>query len=757
MISKKYLYLILVIFAASSFSQAIDQSLLSQLSPDQIQKVQESLLEQNSIDGEDVEMSLQVESLIDKELASTEDEIISRKFGYDFFSKIPTSLTAIGDLPLPNEYRISLRDQLRVILSGSKDSIFNLNVRLDGTILFPEIGSISVVGKTFGEVKDLLSQKISESYIGVNIDVAIKDLSAKKITIVGAVETPGTYLVNPFSTITSALAYSGGVSEIGSLRNIKLIRSDGSTYAFDLYDLLIRGDRENDINVQAGDTILITAANQFVEINGSVNRPGIYELDKNETIQDAIDFSLGFTQTANKSNISISVLDLESASVIKKTTDNLGHKLENVLDINVFSYVSQDRSAVQVIGSVRQPGFYSLETFSTLNELIEGLEFIDTYPWLGVLEQFDDENLIKSSTLFSLKDKNTYQDIALLPNSRVFFANIESRSFDVNENSRYLIDQYSISIDHAQGIYKLPIFGKFSVLDLVNLLGLNMDDVEREVTYISPSENLIINEEYTDLNLVAQKYNYLKFRSPVNDLITVEISGAVEFPGSYTLKPNTSIQDVYDLLGGFKNEAFLEGIILTRDSIREVQIEAVERAKKILESAIIGSVQNGESEQDLDLLMASASSNNIDMKYLGRISGDFSPSSFGALNTILYDGDSITIPKYPSTINVFGEVLNPLSFQYKEGIDLRDAISTAGGFRSFADQSKVYIIRANGEVEKSGRNLFTNNVELEVGDTIIVPRKFATTNPVLRSLAPITQILSDVAFSAAAIESLSSN
>ncbi len=757
MISKKYLYLILVIFTASSFSQAIDQSLLSQLSPDQIQKVQESLLEQNSIDGEDVEMSLQVESLIDKRLASTEDEIISRKFGYDFFSKIPTSLTAIGDLPLPNEYRISLRDQLRVILSGSKDSIFNLNVRLDGTILFPEIGSISVVGKTFGEVKDLLSQKISESYIGVNIDVAIKDLSAKKITIVGAVETPGTYLVNPFSTITSALAYSGGVSEIGSLRNIKLIRSDGSTYNFDLYDLLIRGDRENDINVQAGDTILITAANQFIEINGSVNRPGIYELDKNETIQDAIDFSLGFTQTANKSNISISVLDLESASVIKKTVDNLGHKLENVLDINVFSYVSQDRSAVQVIGSVRQPGFYSLETFSTLNELIEGLEFIDTYPWLGVLEQFDDENLIKSSTLFSLKDKNTYQDIALLPNSRVFFANIESRSFDVNENSRYLIDQYSISIDHAQGIYRLPIFGKFSVLDLVNLLGLNMDDVEREVTYISPSENLIINEEYTDLNLVAQKYNYLKFRSPVNDLITVEVSGAVEFPGSYTLKPNTSIQDVYNLLGGFKDEAFLEGIILTRDSIREVQVEAVEKAQKILESAIIGSAQNGESEQDLDLLMASASSNNIDMKYLGRISGDFSPSSFGALNTILYDGDSITIPKYPSTINVFGEVLNPLSFQYNEGIDLRDAISIAGGFRSFADQSKVYIIRANGEVEKSGRNLFTNNVDLEVGDTIIVPRKFTTTNPVLRSLAPITQILSDVAFSAAAIESLSSN
>ena len=154
------------------------------------------------------------ESLITKQSTKDANNISGKKYGYDFFSSMPTSLLAVGDLPLPNDYKISLRDQFTVILSGSKDAIFNLNVKLDGTVLFPELGAISVAGLSFQEVKDQLSQLIEQSYIGVNIDVSMQNLSAKKITIVGAVQTPGTYLVNPFSSITSALAYSGGISEI---------------------------------------------------------------------------------------------------------------------------------------------------------------------------------------------------------------------------------------------------------------------------------------------------------------------------------------------------------------------------------------------------------------------------------------------------------------------------------------------------------------------------------------------------------------
>ena len=188
-------------------------------------------------------------------------------------------------------------------------------MNLDGTILFPELGSIYVVGETFQEVKAKLKNLIKQSYIGVQIDLSLKNLSAKKITIVGAVKTPGTYLVNPFSTISSALGYSGGVSEIGTLRNIRLIRTNGKSYSFDLYKLLISGDRSDDITIESGDVIVIDPAQQFINISGQVKRPAIYEILEDETLDDLIYFALGFTQMANKSNINLRVLDIETSSV----------------------------------------------------------------------------------------------------------------------------------------------------------------------------------------------------------------------------------------------------------------------------------------------------------------------------------------------------------------------------------------------------------------------------------------------------------
>ena len=292
---KKYSFVVLSIFSFYSSGQAIDEAILSQLSPQQIEMAKGAFASSNSTDITIEELPPIDESLVSKESMIDANNIPGKKYGYDFFLSMPTSLSAVGDLPLPNDYKISLRDQFSVILSGSKNAIFNLNVKLDGTILFPELGSISVAGLTFQEVKEKLTQLIDQSYIGVTADISLQNLSAKKITIVGAVNSPGTYLVNPFSTITGALAYSGGISEIGSLRDIKLIRNNSEISSFDLYDLLIKGDRSNDLTIEAGDTLLINAANQFVEIKGGVKRPGIYEVLEGETFSDLVDFALGFS------------------------------------------------------------------------------------------------------------------------------------------------------------------------------------------------------------------------------------------------------------------------------------------------------------------------------------------------------------------------------------------------------------------------------------------------------------------------------
>lgn len=752
---KKYLLLALSLFPFYSFGQAIDPSILSQLSPEQIEMAKDAYASKNSTDKSVEELPVIDESLVIKKSSGDSNKIAGKKYGYDFFSSMPTSLTAVGDLPLPNDYIISLRDQFTVILTGSKDALFNLNVKLDGTILFPELGSVSVVGLSFKEVKEKLSQLIKQAYIGVNIDVSLQNLSAKKITIVGAVNTPGTYLVNPFSTITGALAYSGGISEIGSLRDIKLIRNNKEVFSFDLYDLLIKGNRSNDLTIEAGDTLLINAASQFVEITGAVKRPGIYEVLEGETINSLVDFALGFNQTANKSNISVSFLDLNEASIVKKNVDTLDQNLQNALSVNVFNYVNEPSANILVQGAIEEPGFYNALKYRKLTDLINDLKFIDVYPWLAVLEQFDENKLIKSTVLFNLNDPNTYTSVELLPNSRIYFANIDTRSFDVSETSRKLITEYELRLSHRQGNFRLPVYGKYSVSSFINLLGLDMSDVDNIATYVSPLKNIVVNDNYKNMQYIAEKYNTVNFRSFDNDLIEVSISGAVDFPGTYVLNDDATIEDLYQLVGNFKNQAYLKGIILTRDNIRASQIKSIEKSKEDLNKVILTSVQKGENIGDINLIRALSES--IEPENLGRLAGDFSPKSQGSINTILFDGDTIIVPKNSNAVNVLGEVLNPIAFEYSKKLTITSAINQAGGYQQYADKRRVYVIKANGIVKKANRNIFVRNVGIEPGDTIVVPRKIITDNPALAALLPVTKILSDLAFSAAAIESLSNS
>ena len=159
-------------------------------------------------------------------------------------------------------------------------------------------------------------------------------------------------------------------------------------------------------------------------------------------------------------------------------------------------------------------------------------------------------------------------------------------------------------------------------------------------------------------------------------------------------------------------------------------------------------------------------SESIDPKNLGRISGDFSPGSSTSSNIILKEGDSIIIPTKPYTINVFGEVLNPTAFEYSRRISVNQAINTAGGLKSYADKNRIYVIKANGIVKKQSRSNFTKvltlgifprNLKLEPGDTVVVPRRIVTRNNAIQALIPITQIISDLAFAASAIDNLNDN
>jgi protein involved in polysaccharide export with SLBB domain len=122
---------------------------------------------------------------------------------------------------------------------------------------------------------------------------------------------------------------------------------------------------------------------------------------------------------------------------------------------------------------------------------------------------------------------------------------------------------------------------------------------------------------------------------------------------------------------------------------------------------------------------------------------------------LLNDGDSIFIPKITNVISVVGEVINPTSFVSDGNLNMMDVISRGGGYRETADRGNTYIISSDGSIKKSSRNLFSGNFSVSPGDTIVVPRKMTQSG--LEIITPISQILSNLAFSAAAIDNLKSN
>ena len=281
-----------------------------------------------------------------------------------------------------------------------------------------------------------------------------------------------------------------------------------------------------------------------------------------------------------------------------------------------------------------------------------------------------------------------------------------------------------------------------------------MSDIDNTAIYVSPLEDIIINGPYESMQFTAKKYNTLSFRSLENNLIKVNISGEIQFPGTYVLNDNATIEDLYQLAGDFNKQANLNGIVLTRQSLREKQLLAIQNSKEELNKAILLSSQKGEF---LDINNIQLLSESIEPRNLGRLAGNFAPKSLASRNTILSDGDNIIVPKNLNSISIIGEVLSPISIEYKKKYDTEFAINSAGGYSEYADKRRVYIIKANGSIKKVSRNIFVRNIKIEPGDTIVVPRKISTGLPGIEALIPITNILSDLAFSAAALDNLTSN
>ncbi len=693
----------------------------------------------------------------------SEDDESFERFGYSFFSGIPTTFTPLNDVPVPGDYVLGIGDTLEINFTGQQSGTYTLTINKNGQIFIPEIGEISAIDLTFDEFERKISDAFKNYYISVTPSVTLKELKFIQVSILGAVKNPGTYLVNPFTTASNLLSFAGGLEDFGSLRNIELRGSSNST--IDMYDLLIKGEKQR-LNLRSGDILFIPSTDNFILVNGEVNRPAFYEFKNDDDVSELLFFAQNYTRLANRDVFQIKELRDKTiiSQIVSSPNDNIS--LTNVLEIFFPKIITSTEDNVYVLGGVSSYGPFELNESKSLEELVSKLEFSnDLYPYFGVIESISDASQKNEYFPFSLNDSSTLNSLSLKSGSRVFLFNknnfLNDKEYETNIPTpiQKIIEGYSVNFNgEFLNNVSIPVFGKASLQDLIEFIGgfsPNADKERLEIIFPLEEENYLNPELNFQLESpLMAAVNVPKFNSEV---IKVRISGEVNNPGIYPVLSGTTLNDLYEKAGGFRNTASADSVIFLREELIEKESVALEIAKSSLVSSFVDSLANNVvssngsalNPQIFNLLEQASK-----IEPVGRLSGDLSPNSVFSTKLFLQDGDAIIVPQMPQTVTVFGEVNNQVTLNFEDGFDLEDYISKAGGYKDSADKKNIFIIRSNGTSITPKKNLFDlNNYSLSPGDTIIVPKDVDRVSG-LPLVKVATEILSSIAFSAASLNAI---
>ena len=807
----KVLYISLISYFISS--QVFDEELLASLSEEDLSTLKTAISNQDqdlSLNNNNAAQDKALENLTPEEQelalmkASLEkffkEEQFNRKFGFDYVKTLPTSVSAEAEIPVSGQYILSFGDQMQVTLSGSLQKTISSTIGLDGSILFPNIGKIQAAGESFTSFKKKLNSLVKNTYVGVNSDVSITSLALKKISIVGAVNSSGSFSVNPFTTISGSLAFSSGLEDYASLRNVTLKRGNGVEIVYDLYDLLVYGDRVEDITLQNGDTLIVPPTRQFVEIEGEVNRPMIYEYKEDDSIRDLINFSMGFTALADTTKIYVNYRDGSSIKTKKVVLDDEISNIQLTL-LSVGSTSELDNSFIKVSGNSVSNGFFDPAEYVDVQSLISKLTFgNDIYPYFAVLVKEELGGIINSYDVFSIADPNSYSSFKLSPNSKLIFFSrddvissqdylksiklkIDGTTEDLEVTSEILekIAQIEKDLQSTMEVLKPEIKGISSPFtDLVNRENIKIlsfadqtlmiplagrispnminsyffttnDPRGTSVTVQSRAETKVIS---ADKSLDSDDLIHILFQEPSSNLISVTIEGYLGNPGTYLVDSGTSLNDLYKIAGNITSRGSKTSIVLSRESIKEREKASIEASRSVLLDAVISQLANTRNSSLGDVSsLISIIRLAEDIDYLGRLTGDLSPESDNASEIILEEGDYIYVPAIASSVTIVGEVLQPITTAYSPEYTVIDYINLAGRYNSYADKQNIFIIDAGGRAKPINQGYFEDILYPNPGDTIVVPRDLDRLDA-LPLITSATSVISNIAFAAASLNAL---
>ncbi len=677
-------------------------------------------------------------------------------FGHKLFNLNTYDPNALVNIPTPNNYVLGAGDQLIIDFYGSAELHHEAIVNPDGYISLPRSGLIKVSGQTIEGVKNIIRNRLRTTFSGQanrKLNISLGNVRSIKVNVTGEAITPGTYTMSSLSTISSALRRSGGPNEIGSFREIQVIRNNKVAAVLDLYDILINGFSEKDILLHDQDVILIPTYINRVIIEGETKRSGYFELRQDEVLSDALKYAGGFAPNAYSHRLKV----YRNNNREKEIYDILNSEFENFKitrgdSIVVNEVLERFTNKVTVEGAVYRPGEYSLGSAETLKALIESSDGLMTDALMGrisIVRTNDDLTINNLSVNFSDILAGRASDISLKREDLIIVPSL----LDLNEEAIVRIRGAINNEDAEEGV-EIEYVKNLSLQDLVVRVGgfteaaslTNIEIVRRKKNIAVGTENAITSDiiivpfksgfgmNANTTETILEPYDEVFVRTSPNyqEQTYVEIQGEVAYPSTYGIETKEErISDLVKRAGGLTLQAYIPGATIIRTvQLSQVELEQKRRTLQDLSSGDEELIEVDDIEETREEFI------DIDLDQILK-----SPGSVGDL--ILQDGDVVKIPKLLETIRVQGEVLYPTTVKYLSGSGFKNYISGAGGFTKKSLRRKSYVLYPNGSVDRTRKFLVFNIYpKIEPGSEIIIPQRIVNDTDKLTGVANILGTLS---------------
>lgn len=719
---------------------------------------------------------------------------VLRRFGYELFAGSPTTFAPVSDVPVSSDYLLGPGDSLKVNMYGKESQFVELVIDTEGSAFIPNLGPIELAGLTFSEAKQAIANTINQKMIGVTAVVSMGQLKSIRVFVLGEAHKPGSYVVSSLSTVTNALLLSGGVAEKGSLRNIQVKRAGNLIATIDLYDLLLKGDTSKDVLLQSGDVVFIPPVGKTVGIQGEVLRPALYELQDNENVGTLLSMAGGMLATAHPE---LAKLERITDGDEKKLIDldlRTGDKASRLNDgdlVRIQPKLGLLNNYVKVNGPVYRAG---PQTFH------EGMTISDALAYAGVTPAFDPSYvvLVREQALgrisvhsynlhaSSLSKSGMAEPLSARDELHLFEANQDRGAalapviarLNTQTSTTEAAKEVTVSGSvRFPGIY--PLVEGMTVNDLILAAGgltekaylLSADLTRRQIgtdqkVEVIRQEMSISDAAALATTLVSRDVVQIKSIPNWAEKASIELTGEVNFPGTYTIYKNDTLYDVIQRAGGLTEYAYTPAALFTRKELREQQAQRVaEMKRKLTEDIAKAELVGGDSlgkEKDQEVASEVAEAQKLlglldQSPVLGRLVIDLDRVLVNASDYSIpvQDGDRLHIPTLQNAITVIGEVQQPISLIYQPELDYRAYVDKSGGTTINADEDRIYIVRASGDVVMPKTSSWFSSVQTEMapGDTIVVPLHPEKVDQVVL-WKDLSQIMYQIGLGAAAVGSL---